>query len=73
MALPKKVTVDIFRDGRMTMEFDCYPGSECFVDAEKLKQAMAAQGLDVEEVSVTKKRDEVEMRRQENKQTTRAR
>lgn len=71
MATEKRVAIDIDVDPRsgevkLLCDWSGFVGNECFREADKLKGALAAVGLEVEIIRVEPKKDEVEVRKLEN-------
>ncbi len=44
----RKVTVEVRKDGTLATSFDCFQGSECLKEAEKIKAGLAALGVEVD-------------------------
>ncbi len=53
--MPKKVEVVVTPDGRLETNFIGFLGEECFDEAEKLKRALQAVGLEIDPLEVVKK------------------
>lgn len=53
--MPKKVEVVVAPDGRLETNFIGFLGEECFDEAEKLKRALQAVGLEIDPLEVVKK------------------
>ncbi|MHB8928101.1 MAG: DUF2997 domain-containing protein [Bacillota bacterium] len=53
--MPKKVEVVVAPDGRIETNFIGFLGDECFDEAEKLKRALQAVGLEIDPAEVVKK------------------
>ena len=63
--MAQKVIVAVKGDGRLNVEYEGFVGNSCFDEADKLKAALKAYGLDMEVTKVIDSKQEVEVRRLE--------
>ncbi len=53
--MPKKIEVVVTSDGRLETNFIGFSGEDCFDEADKLRRALHALGLEIDATEVVRK------------------
>lgn len=65
----KSIQIEIDGDNPLKISYEGFVGNSCFAEADRIRAAMSALGLDVEVVKVDRTKDEVEVRKLKSSQS----